>query len=358
MILIFFDITIITMPKDDNKKNLGQFYTTNYEYILSNMKIPKNTKHIIEPFVGNGDLLKFIKKKNKYTIETYDIDPKYKKAIKRDTLDDPPNYKNKFIITNPPYLARNKNKDKKIYDKYGCNDLYKCFLKSIINDVCDGGIIIIPLNFISSIRKLDIELRKEFLNLYTIKKMNIFEEQVFDDTKYAVCSIYFKIKEKYDDESFDIHIYPSKKIISIDLKSENNYTIGGEIYNLPYDNEFKIKRATKNMSNNITNILLKCIDDSVDGQLGFMVVKDDELFIDNTPKSSARSYATLCINKKLTLKEQEKLVNKMNKYIKKQRNKYNSLFLTNYRESNSIARKRISFDLAFRICNYFLSQMI
>jgi len=46
-----------------SKKQLGQFYTTNYEYILSNMKIPNDVKTIVEPFVGNGDLLKFIKKK-------------------------------------------------------------------------------------------------------------------------------------------------------------------------------------------------------------------------------------------------------------------------------------------------------
>jgi hypothetical protein len=45
-----------------SKKQLGQFYTTNYGYILSNMKIPNNVKTIVEPFVGNGDLLKFIKK--------------------------------------------------------------------------------------------------------------------------------------------------------------------------------------------------------------------------------------------------------------------------------------------------------
>ena len=51
------------------------------------------------------------------------------------------------------------------------------------------------------------------------------------------------------------------------------------------------------------------------------------------------------------------LVDKMNEYIKEQREKYNSLFLTNYRESNSIARKRISFDLAFKICNYMLSSI-
>ena len=44
-----------------------------------------------------------------------------------------------------------------------------------------------------------------------------------------------------------------------------------------------------------------------------------------------------------------------NEFIKEKREKYNSLFLTNYRESNSIARKRISFDLAFKICNYMLT---
>ena len=77
--------------------------------------------------------------------------------------------------------------------------------------------------------------------------------------------------------------------------------------------------------------------------------------IDKTEKLSARSYATLVINKSLTLEQQKNLVEKMNKYIKEQREKYNSLFLTNYRESNSIARKRISFNLAFKICNYMLS---
>ena len=89
-----------------SKSQLGQFYTTNYEYILSNMEIPEGVKTIIEPFVGNGDLLNFIKNKNKYNIEIYDIDPKYEATIKRDTLNDPPCYDNKFVLTNPPYLAR------------------------------------------------------------------------------------------------------------------------------------------------------------------------------------------------------------------------------------------------------------
>lgn len=339
-----------------SKKELGQFYTTNYEYILSNMEIPNDVKTIVEPFVGNGDLLKFIKKTN-YKLEIYDIDPKIGDTIKLDTLKNPPDYTDKFILTNPPYLAKNKSKKKDIYDKYKCDDLYKCFIINIISSVCQGGIIIIPLNFLSSIRKGDIELRKKFLEKYSIKIINIFEEQVFDDTSYAVCSIYFIKKQNDEVNNIKIYVYPSKKELNINLTYENNYTIGGEIYNLPQNSKYTVQRATKKTKGNITNILLKCIDDNIDSQLGFKIVSDKERIIDNTKNLSARSYATLVINKSLTLKEQKYLVDKMNKYIKEQRQKYNSLFLTNYRESNSIARKRISFDLAFKICNYILSSI-
>lgn len=78
-------------------------------------------------------------------------------------MKNPPNYKDKYVITNPPYLARNKSKDKKFFDKYDVNDLFKCFIKELITNICLGGIIIIPLNFWSSIRQNDIELRKSFL---------------------------------------------------------------------------------------------------------------------------------------------------------------------------------------------------
>lgn len=342
-----------------SKQQLGQFYTTNYDYILSNFEIPNSVETIVEPFVGNGDLLNFIKNKNNYNIELYDIDPKYKNTIKRDTLYNPPSYTNKFILTNPPYLARNKSKDKKLYDQYNCNDLYKCFITTIITNICDGGIMIIPLNFISSIRKSDVELRKRFLEIYSIKIVNVFEEQVFDDTSYSVCSIYFMKKTTDNDNNIKLYIYPSHKEMVITLTAENNYTIGGEIYTIPQDPKYKVQRATKETKDkdHITNIVLKCIDDSIDSQLGFKIVKDNERFIDDTPNLSARSYATLVINTHLTLKQQEILVERMNDYIKKEREKYNSLFLTNYRESNTIARKRISFDLAFRICNYMLSSM-
>lgn len=66
---------------------------------------------IIEPFTDNGDLLKI--KVN--------------------------------ILTNPPYLARNKSMNKELFDKYNINDLYKCFIEILLD-----GILIVPLNFIYS----------------------------------------------------------------------------------------------------------------------------------------------------------------------------------------------------------------
>lgn len=357
----------------ETKQKLGQFYTTNFKYILQNINIPDDIENIIEPFCGKGDLLKFIGNINDYKIECYDIDPKKDIAdqgsaaevlalwakfppVKKDTLKNPPDYNNKFIITNPPYLARNKSKDKEIFDKYDVNDLYKCFIKEIITNECLGGILIIPLNFWSSIRKNDIELRKLFLEKYNVIQLNIFEEQVFDDTTTTVCS--FQYTKKINDNDINITIYPSKLNITTKLNNENNYLIGGDIYNLKTKKIYKINRITnKNKTkekDNITNILIKCIDDNEENKIGLSIVEDKDIYIDKTPNQSSRTYASLIIKPKISLEKQKIIVDKCNTFINNHRKQYNSLFLSNYRESKDIARKRISFDLIYQIVEYFL----
>ena len=351
------DIIIATMKKQTNKKKiLGQFFTTNQDYILHNIKIPSNIKNIIEPFTGNGDLLNFINKHNiEYNIECFDIDPKKDSVIKKDTIKNPPSYANKYIITNPPYLARNKTKDKTVFDKYDVNDLYKCLIKQLITDVCLGGILIIPLNFWSSIRLADILLRKSFLSIYIIKILNIFEEQVFDDTMYTICSFQFEPRINNESNNIDINVFPSKIKIITELNDSNNYMIGGEIYNLKLKNNYKITRlTTKNKDKSNTNILVKCIDDNKNSMIGLSFVSDKDIYIDDTPNQTARTYASLIIEPKINKQKQKELIIKFNKFLLEYRTKYNSLFLTNYRESKDIARKRISFDLVYSICEYIL----
>lgn len=338
------------------KQRLGQFYTTNYEYILQNISIPDNIEKVIEPFAGNGDLINFVQNRQ---IECYDIDPKKKYIERRDTLLNPPDYTNKFIITNPPYLARNKCKDKTIFDKYKQNDLYKCFISEIITNKSLGGILIIPLNFWCSVRKNDIELRKKFLNIYNIIVLNIFEEKVFNDTSYTVCSFQFELILDINNTDILCHIYPNNMIYTFTLNNINNYTIGGEIYMLKQNNNIKIERITKNNydSEYKTNILVKCIDNNLENQIQLNIVDDNNIYVDNTDNLSARSYASLIIKPKLSIDSQKILVKKFNTFLNAQRIKYNSLFLTNYRESNTIARKRISFNLVFIIVNYLLNEL-
>lgn len=340
---------------NSKKSQLGQFFTTNYQYILQNFHIPANVKSIIEPFAGNCDLLSFIGNRDDYTIECYDIDPKKDNVIRRDTLFEPPDYHDKFIITNPPYLARNKSRSKLLYDKYDTNDLYKCFIKQLMNSQCIGGILIIPLNFWCSIRKLDVLLRQEFLKRYNVLKMNVFEEQVFDDTSYTVCSFQFETQTNENKHEFglDIDIYPQNRHYTFTLNKNNNYTIGGEIYNLPIDERYKITRLLAGETPN-TNILAKCIDDGIDNKIQLKLVDDTDVYFDETPNKSARTYATLCVTPQLSMAQQRVLVERFNEFMTVQRDKYHSLFLTNYRESKSIARKRISFDLLYRIVGHLL----
>ena len=320
----------MTTIKKQHKQQLGQFMTTNFNYILQNMKIPDNIEVIIEPFCGNGDLLNFIDI-NKYIIECYDIEPKKDFIIQQNTMKNPPNYNGKFLLTNPPYLARNKCNQKELFDKYDVNDLYKCHIKEIIINNPNGGILIIPLNFWSSIRKNDIELRKDFLEKFNIIQLNIFEEQVFNDTTYTICSFQFELRKNTDLNEINITIYPLKNIfdnnIKIILNEKNNYIIGGNIYNIKTNGIYKINRITLKNKNKInTNILVKCIDDNKDNKIGLSFVDDKNIYIDETPNQSARTYASLIIEPSINVIKQQQLIYTFNLLLNNERIKYNSLF--------------------------------
>lgn len=125
--------------------------------------------------------------------------------------------------------------------------------------------------------------------------------------------------------------------------------IGGEIYKLN-QGKYTLSRLTqKNIDKKNTNLVLKCIDDAEPISLKYK----DDIYIDTTANQSARTYATLIIEPSIDEVAQKKLANDFNIFLNYQRNKYNSLFLTNYRE---FGRKRISFELCYLIVNHILSK--
>lgn len=192
------------------KVKYGQFYTKRSQYIIGNLinDLPKDLT-VVEPFCGEGDLLIF-----ENPFEIYDIEPKIATCTVRDTLLNPPDYTGKLVVTNPPFLAKNKNKDKTIYERYDVGDLYKASIKTILK--CEGGILIVPLNFLCD---EDDKIRNLFFENFDLIRLNIFEETVFDDTTYTICSFSFKRKlEKSDVDTIECNFYPSGKTEFFDLK--------------------------------------------------------------------------------------------------------------------------------------------
>ena len=322
------------------------------EYIFKGFYQPDKSLEIINPFTGNGILTnKFVKD---YKCILYDLEPENDTIQKRDIFLDPPDYNNKFIVTQPPVLALNMTKKKEIFKKYETDNLYKCFLKQLIMaENIIGGIIILPLNFWCSTRNIDIKLRQGFLSIYNISKLNIFEEVIFEKLSHTICS--FQFIPKTVEKNIPIEIFPSSSILSIDLNEDNNYTFGGEIFNLQKNEKYQITRLYKNGKPN-TNILVKCIDDNKDNMISMKIVNDTELVYDNSDNKSERGYATLVILPPITLEQQTQLVYDFNKFINEERAKYHSLFLLNFRESILMARKRISFELVYDIVGFLLNK--
>lgn len=342
------------------KAKLGQFMTTNSDYILQGMILPSRFKgRFIEPFAGNEDLVEFMIKHRvkRNQIDCYDIDPKHQHIQHRNSLLCPIDYTNHYVITNPPYLARNKCPDKKIFDLYNLNDLYKCFIQQLVNTPPIGGIIIIPLNFWCSIRSMDITLREKFLKTFEIQRLNIFETTVFNDTTYTICAFQFE-KQSTPSGSVPAYFLPSGEYLHFTLNTENQYTFGGEIYNLPVYPDISVRRLTRlnceQDSDFITGVIVKCIDDDSLRGIQLIYTEDSneiQKHTDHTKDLTFRSYAVLVIEPKISIDQQKHLVDRFNRFLDEKRQTTRSLFLTNYRDHY---RKRISFDLVYRIVGYLL----
>lgn len=319
-------------------------YTTESEMICGNLVhyIPTDAM-LIEPFVGGEDLIQLFPN---HEWETYDIDANTKAQYYQDTLKNPPNYKNKWVITNPPFLAKNKATEKSIFEQYGVDDLYKAFILSMLE--CEGGIIIVPTNFLSDERTA--EVRKQFFNRFEILELNIFTEPVFKTTTYSVCAFAFRAAPESASRQVLCNVKPIEVSYSITLYQQYNYRLGGDVSSKidSYKNYFSRLTNTTPSSKFITNIRLYGLDTRTERiHLAF-----EKPYIG---KNTDRTSATFVCDMQIDEQTQHEMVAMFNQKFEQFRKETFDLALTNYRDYN---RKRVGFEFAYKFLSMVYDDII
>jgi len=311
----------------ENKKELGKFYTSNVSVILERYESFIEGKDVVDPMCGSGYLLDWARTHRPSSLLGYDIDAKVY-GITQDTLMDPPDYSGKFILANPPYLLRNKSKDKTIYNHYDISDLYKASLLSFLNNNADEGILIIPSNFFVD---LDVNFRSYVFSKWNISEIQMFDSKVFSDTNVRVCTFYFK------------------KGITTEVLGHtvvDGARIGKEWYEyINVESRFKVSRLRSD-DEFATGIILKATDT---GSTGGEIHLEKGAY--HYGKNTDRNIATIVVSD-LTRDEREEdyIIKMFNEILNGFREQYDSMFLTNFLAGkDGVIRKRISFRDAYKL---------
>ena len=213
----------------ENIHNLGQYFTTNlelkdivYKFILNQ---PIN---ILEPSIGQGDLILYVLEKNPDIIfDMYEIDTKIKmlnninrdKVIFGDFMIQKINKLYKTIIGNPPYVRTKKG------------NLYIDFIEKCFNllDINGELIFIIPSDFLkltSAIKILN-QMMDEgtFTHIYHPNNEKLFEDASIDIIIFRYCkNILLEKKVLYNNKL--MFITNSDGLITFsDNINENKYLI-------------------------------------------------------------------------------------------------------------------------------------
>ncbi len=328
----------------------GQYFTKNNPFYLNSFKewfdlIPKKER-FLEPFAGSNNLLKMISEVyGNFEFGSFDIEPpkenlfKISKIIKQDTLKNMPEGYD-FIVTNPPYLAKNSSTRKglKWHENNRHDDLYKFCLEKML-DKYNFVAAIIPESFIVA-------------NLFHDRLYGVISltQEMFSDTDCPVCIALFtdiKTKKENNIDIYDFKIWQMEKYIG--TKNELN-------------KKSAKKLAVINKVNFIFNdkngpIGLFGVDNTKESTIKFVYGKD--ISSDNI-KVTSRAITRISINFNLTSLEVDRIISRSNEILEDYRNETQDVFMTAFKglRQDGKYRRRLDFATAERILNKAIDDLI
>lgn len=207
------------------KHCFGQYFTTNIEVKEKLFKfILNNPDNILEPSIGQGDLITFINEKNKnITFDMYEIDSSIKlldkiqksKVIYGDFLKESITKTYKTIIGNPPFVKTPKG------------NLYIDFTKKCYKLLDNNGelIFIVPSNFfkLTSAAKLLNKMMNKgtFTHIYHPHNEKLFEYASIDIIIFRYCKNNLIEKTILYNEKL-LYVTNSNGLITFEAQENNN----------------------------------------------------------------------------------------------------------------------------------------
>jgi len=219
---------------------------------------------------------------------------------------------------------------------------------------------------------------------FEIVKLNIFTQQVFDDTTYNVVSFYFRKKrDKCEKNKISATIFPKGQDIDFIIEKRFGWQMGGNFLNevkkaknrlrvsrlteeslrpgdqavplafqnIKYTQNIRIDRGLKlTLERNI--LLLRAIDSKNGKKIQLEDIRNYGIY-GLVGKNTSRNMAHIIFGENISIEEQEDIMARFNKELGENRDKYFSFFLTNFRDNG---RKRISFDFVYKLINHIYEQ--
>ena len=309
--------------EQNHKQALGQYFTSNADRVLSGFEHCVKDKHVVDPFAGAGDLLRWAHSNGAASVGGYDLEPQNSEYIQNDSIVNPPDYTGKIVVSNPPYLSKNKYKgDKAPFEQWQQDNLYKCHLASLVS--ADEFIEIIPTNFFCESRDA---IRKTLFATHSIVSASFWTEAAFDDTKQMVTVIH-GVRVKRNIQSFPLTFMPDRVTVNVELLPEHKYLHGKEFFEyLDTGNtvDLKVTKTDTGMPKPNSNIVIGILDKG-SWRSGFSYNEHEPVY---TKPSSFTTYQ-LTLSRTFTEAEQRAIVDLAQHKLESYRQRYNDMFLANY----------------------------
>lgn len=303
----------------------GIYNTEKADFLLENFTHLVSGREVVDPFVGEWHLMDWAEKNGATSARGYDVELTDKRTQHNDYFQEPVMIKdNELVVTNPPFLSSNRNKrgDRRPYEKFGQNDYYKCYLASLAQTNTNEAIIFMPTNFFCETSK---KAREAFFKDYTIKYGEYWTQPTFDGVQISLCVIHI-VREKKTVHEFTLLNRTTDEEVNMSITSAYGYRSGKEFWDYIHDApDYTLVKTDDGMPQANTNIVVSLLDG---GSYGLGLYYNEGIPIYCRPKSFTTYQITTDLL--ITEEQQKEIVKDFNDTLDSYRNKYASMFLSNY----------------------------